>query len=56
MTALKKYIKEVINLMFDGIDNVPCLNCEEPTYIRYDRKYKGLVGSCTKCDISWRES
>lgn len=52
----EKETKHVINMMFDGITEFTCLECGEDAYIRLDRRYKGYIGFCPKCDVSWRES
>lgn len=48
--------KQIINMMFDGIEEFTCLECGEMAYIRDDRRYNGKIGYCPVCDVSWRES
>jgi hypothetical protein len=41
---------------FHELPEQECLMCGLPAYVRYDKKYKGLIGFCTRCDSMWRES
>lgn len=39
----------------DEGDNT-CINCGYPAYKKWDKKYNGYLGFCTRCDAQWRES
>lgn len=52
----KEEQKLALNIMFDGIDTFKCLECGNPAYIHFDRRYNGDVGFCSTCNVSWRES
>ena len=33
-----------------------CINCGEPCFIKYCKKYNGYRGKCPSCDSNWAES
>lgn len=39
----------------DEGDNT-CINCGYPAYRRWDKRYNGFRGFCTRCGADWPES
>lgn len=39
----------------DEGDNT-CMNCGMPAYKRWEKRYNGYVGFCTRCNVTWAES
>lgn len=33
-----------------------CMNCGNPAYRMWDKRYEGYRGFCTSCDSNWPES
>lgn len=46
----------MINIMFDGIDELICAVCNGVAYIRFDKRYNGMLGFCPTCQDQWKES
>lgn len=51
----KREVEKIISMMFDA-EVVECQGCGYPTYVRWDRRYNGYLGFCSRCDSVWRES